>query len=173
VRREPPDFRQVDCFRSNNSNSFGSAKRPLSDPDLVLVRPSGYLRPRRAAPLISLPGSPDAIRGRQRSGWTIPASHSPRLYRPRHGCQSAKSQSTVAGCSRETSVDKQKKTAIELEEIVKQRIGAGDFRVAVHRNPEIGWHATIYGHEPAEVHRCQVMADTIAAELCQYYELIE
>jgi hypothetical protein len=33
-------------------------------------------------------------------------------------------------------LDKQKKTAAELEEIVKQRIGAGDFRVTVHRNPD-------------------------------------
>jgi hypothetical protein len=67
----------------------------------------------------------------------------------------------------------QKKTAAELEEIVKLRIGAGDFRVTVHRNPAMGWHATIYGNQPAEVHRWQVMADTIAAELCQHYELDE
>ena len=70
-------------------------------------------------------------------------------------------------------MDKQKKTASELEEIVKQRIGAGDFKVTIHSDPEAGWHATIYGRQPAEVHRCQVMADTIAAELCQYYELVE
>jgi hypothetical protein len=70
-------------------------------------------------------------------------------------------------------VDKQKKTAVELEDIVKQRIGAGDFRVTVHRNPDAGWHATIYGHQPAELHRCRVMADTIAPELCQHYELSE
>jgi hypothetical protein len=70
-------------------------------------------------------------------------------------------------------VDRQKKTVAELEEIVKQRIGAGDFRVTIHRNPDAGWHATIYGRQPAEVHRCQVMADTIAAELCQHYELDE
>jgi hypothetical protein len=56
---------------------------------------------------------------------------------------------------------------------VKQRIGAGDFRVTIHRNPDTGWHATIYGRQPAEVHRCQVMADTIAVELCQHYELDE
>jgi hypothetical protein len=68
-------------------------------------------------------------------------------------------------------VDKRKKTAIELEEIVKQRIGAGDFKVTVHCNSETGWHATIYGRQPAEVHRCQVMADTIVAELSQHYEL--
>jgi hypothetical protein len=70
-------------------------------------------------------------------------------------------------------MDKQKKTAAELEEIVKQRIGTGDFRVTIHRSPEAGWHAAIYGRQPAEVHRYQVMADTIAAELCQYYELDE
>ena len=70
-------------------------------------------------------------------------------------------------------MDRQKKTVAELEEIVKQRIGAGDFRVTIHRNPYAGWHATIYGRQPAEVHRCQVMADTIAVELCQYYELGE
>ena len=46
-------------------------------------------------------------------------------------------------------MDKQKKTATELEEIVKQRIGAGDFKVTVHTNPETGWHATIYGRHPA------------------------
>jgi hypothetical protein len=42
-------------------------------------------------------------------------------------------------------MDKRTKTASELEEIVKQRIGAGDFKVTVHRDPEAGWHATIYG----------------------------
>ena len=70
-------------------------------------------------------------------------------------------------------MDKQRKTAAELEEIVKLRIGAGDFKVTVHANPETGWHATIYGRQPAEVHRCQVMADTIAAELSQHYALDE
>jgi hypothetical protein len=70
-------------------------------------------------------------------------------------------------------VDKQSKTATELEDIVRQRIGAGDFQVTVRRNPEMGWHATIYGRQSPEVHRCQVMADTIVAELCQHYALEE
>jgi hypothetical protein len=47
------------------------------------------------------------------------------------------------------------------------------FKVTTHRNPETGWHATIYGRQPAEVHRWQVMADTITAELCQHYDLEE
>ena len=67
----------------------------------------------------------------------------------------------------------QKQTAAELEEIVKQRIGPGDFRVTVHRNLDVGWHATIYGNQSAEVRRCQVLADTIVAELRQHYELDE
>jgi hypothetical protein len=70
-------------------------------------------------------------------------------------------------------MDKQKKTKTELEDIVTQRIGAGDFRTTVHRNPHTGWHATIFGRQPAEVHRCQVMADTIVAELCQHYDLAD
>jgi hypothetical protein len=70
-------------------------------------------------------------------------------------------------------VIKQRKTATELEEIVKQRIGAGDFKVTVHRDPELGWHAKIYGRQSAEVHRCQVMADAIAFELSQHYDLDE
>ncbi len=70
-------------------------------------------------------------------------------------------------------MDKQKKTVTELEEMVQQRIGAGDFRVTVHSNPETGWHATIYGRRAAEVHRCQVKADTISIELCQHYAMQE
>jgi hypothetical protein len=70
-------------------------------------------------------------------------------------------------------VDRQTKTAAELEEIVTQRIGAGDFRVTVHGNPETGWHASIYGRQTSEVHRCQLMADTIVAELCQHYDLTD
>jgi hypothetical protein len=69
-------------------------------------------------------------------------------------------------------MDKQKKTVIELEEIIRLRIGAGDFLVTIHPNTEMGWGATIHGRQPAETHRFQVMADTIAAELCQHYELI-
>lgn len=70
-------------------------------------------------------------------------------------------------------MDKQKKNATELEEILKARMGAGDVRVTVHPNPEAGWHATVYGRQPTEVHRCQVIADTIVTELCQYYDLAD
>jgi hypothetical protein len=70
-------------------------------------------------------------------------------------------------------MDRQSKTTADREEIVKQRIGAGDFKVTVHRNPEAGWHATIYGRQPAEVHRCQVIANTIVTELSQHFELAD
>lgn len=63
-------------------------------------------------------------------------------------------------------MNKQKRTATELEDIVKQRIGAGDFKIAVHHDPQAGWCATIYGRQQAEVRR-----RTIAVELCQHYEL--
>jgi hypothetical protein len=33
-------------------------------------------------------------------------------------------------------MDRQSKTTADLEEIVKQRIGAGDFKVTVHRIPK-------------------------------------
>ena len=45
-------------------------------------------------------------------------------------------------------MDRQKKTAAELEEIVKQRIGSGDFRVTIHRDPNTDWHATFTGASP-------------------------
>jgi hypothetical protein len=61
--------------------------------------------------------------------------------------------------------------AIVLVSVVESKAEIGDFLVTIHRNPETGWHATIYGRQTAEVHRCQVMADTIAIELCQHYEL--
>jgi hypothetical protein len=69
----------------------------------------------------------------------------------------------------EPVVDKQKKTAAELEEIVKQQISAGDFKVTIHRNPETGWHATIYGRQPASP--VPMMADMITAELRQHCDL--
>ena len=70
-------------------------------------------------------------------------------------------------------MDKQKKTAAELEELIKVRIGGGDFRVTVQPSTEFGWHAKIYGKQSAEVERCQTMADTIVAELCQHYALVD
>jgi hypothetical protein len=63
-------------------------------------------------------------------------------------------------------MNKQKRMATELEDIVKQRIGARDFKIAIHHDPQAAWRATIYGRQQAEVRR-----RTIAVELCQHYEL--
>ncbi len=70
-------------------------------------------------------------------------------------------------------MEKQKKTAAELEELIRVRIVAGDFRITIHPSAEFGWHAKIYGNQSAEVKRCQAMADTIVTELCQHYELVD
>jgi carboxylesterase type B len=69
------------------------------------------------------------------------------------------------------TMEKQRKTAAELEEIVRCRIGAGDYLLTIHKSPALGWHATIHGRQEKEVHRCQIMADTIVAELSQYYAI--
>jgi hypothetical protein len=92
---------------------------------------------------------------------------------PLRQCLASLTKTVDRKLSWESRVEKQRKTATELGEIVKQRIGAGDFEVTIQRNPETGWHATIDGREPAEIHRCQMMADNIVVELCQYYELVD
>ena len=79
----------------------------------------------------------------------------------------------ASGLAERQAWTSRQRPAAELEEIVKQRLGAGDFKVTVHRNPETGWHATIYGRHPSEVHRCQVMAQNIVTELSQYYDLAD
>ena len=68
-------------------------------------------------------------------------------------------------------MDKQRKTAAELEQFVKVRIGVGDCSIKVARHPDKGWHATVHGWEPADVHNLQLMANKITAELCQHCRL--
>jgi hypothetical protein len=68
-------------------------------------------------------------------------------------------------------MDKQSKTAADLEQIVKVRMGAGDFDVIVQRGPDAGWHAIVQAHQPGEAHHLQLMADAIVTELCQHYDL--
>jgi hypothetical protein len=67
--------------------------------------------------------------------------------------------------------DKQSKVAAELEEIVKARTGAGDFAVAVQRDPNTGWRATINTRATSGGSLLQLMADAIITEWCQDYEL--
>lgn len=62
-------------------------------------------------------------------------------------------------------------TSSELEEEIRQRIGAGDYKVTVHQSPALGWHAMIHGNRQAHIDRLQNQADTVVAELCQQYQL--
>jgi hypothetical protein len=68
-------------------------------------------------------------------------------------------------------MDKLTRTSSELEEEVRLRIGAGDYRVTIHQSPVLGWHAMIHGNRQAHVDRLQSQADTVVAELCQHYRL--
>jgi hypothetical protein len=63
------------------------------------------------------------------------------------------------------------RTSSELEEEVRQRIGAGDYKVTIHQSPALGWHAMIHGNRQAHIDRLQNQADTVVAELCQHYQL--
>lgn len=68
-------------------------------------------------------------------------------------------------------MNKLPRTAAELEEEVRLRLGAGDYGVTIHSSPALGWHAIIHGNRHAEVERLQTQADTVVADLCQHYQL--
>ena len=70
-------------------------------------------------------------------------------------------------------MNKLPRTAAELEEEVRLRLGAGDYRVTIHESPALGWHAIIHGNRQADVERLQTQADTVVADLCQHYQLLE
>lgn len=68
-------------------------------------------------------------------------------------------------------MNKLPRTAAELEEEIRLRLGAGDYKVTIHQSPALGWHAMIHGNRPADIDRLQAQADTVAVELCQHFEL--
>jgi hypothetical protein len=68
-------------------------------------------------------------------------------------------------------MNKLPRTSSELEEEVRQAIGAGDYKVTVHQSPALGWHAMIHGNRQADVDRLQNQADTVVEQLCQHYQL--
>ena len=70
-------------------------------------------------------------------------------------------------------MNKLPRTATELEEEVRLRLGAGDYGVTIHSSPALGWHAMIHSNRPAEAERLQTQTDTVVTELCQHYELQE
>ena len=70
-------------------------------------------------------------------------------------------------------MDKLLRTAAELEEELRVRLGPGDYKVTIHHSPALGWHAMIHGDRSADVERLQTQADTVVTELCQHYQLQE
>ena len=70
-------------------------------------------------------------------------------------------------------MDKRPQTASELESKVQCLVGAGDYRLTIHKSPVNGWHAMVHGNRQAEVDRIQAMADVVAEKLSQQYDLVE
>lgn len=70
-------------------------------------------------------------------------------------------------------MNKQPRTAGELEEEVRLRLGPGDYKITIHQSPALGWHAMIHGNRQADVERSQTQADTVVVDLCQHYQLQE
>jgi hypothetical protein len=73
----------------------------------------------------------------------------------------------------EIDMDKRLRTASELAEELRIRLGAGDYRLTVHRSPVLGWHVMVQSNRRADVDRWQAQADSVAAELAQHYQLAE
>ena len=68
-------------------------------------------------------------------------------------------------------MNKSSRTASELEEELRVRLGAGDYKLTVHASSALGWRAMIHGNRQCDVARLQSQADTVVAELCQHYQL--
>jgi len=66
-------------------------------------------------------------------------------------------------------MEKQKKTAQELADMIAARINVGGIYVKVHKDPAYGWHPTIVT-APAAALNCQILAEEIAQELRAKYD---
>ena len=69
-------------------------------------------------------------------------------------------------------MSREKRTAAELEDMIKQRLGMGGIHLKVHRDPAYGWHPTIVT-TPSAAYNAQLRAEEIAAELRAQYDLAE
>jgi hypothetical protein len=69
-------------------------------------------------------------------------------------------------------MEKRKKTALELADMISQRINIGGIFVVVHKDPAYGWHPTVMT-APAKAINCQMLAEEIAKELRVEYDLKE
>ena len=67
---------------------------------------------------------------------------------------------------------KEQKSARELADLVAQRIGMPDVRIAVHHDPVYDWHPTVFT-APNKAVIAQNAAERAAAELRVLYELCD
>ena len=66
-------------------------------------------------------------------------------------------------------MQKPKRPAEELAEMIRDGLAEGGFEVQVHSNPRTGWDVAIISDNENE--GTQSRAETIAAELRQWYDL--
>ena len=64
---------------------------------------------------------------------------------------------------------KQIKTAAEIAEIIRKKLGEEELRIGVFSNRE-GWHATVYA-APHAVAELQKRVDRLSQQLQAFYEL--
>jgi hypothetical protein len=69
-------------------------------------------------------------------------------------------------------MQKEKKTAQELADMIGQRLNIGGVFIAVHKDPAYGWHPTIMTR-PVDAINCQTLVEEIAKDLRTKYELKE
>jgi hypothetical protein len=67
-------------------------------------------------------------------------------------------------------MQKHKKTAGELSDMILMKMGIAGIRVDVHQDSVYGWHVTVFG-PPARVAQAQLEADRIAQDLRACCEL--
>jgi hypothetical protein len=67
-------------------------------------------------------------------------------------------------------MDKEKKTARELADMIAARVGVGGVQIAVHKSPIYGWDANIVV-VPSQAIAANQMVQQIAAELRALYDL--
>ena len=67
-------------------------------------------------------------------------------------------------------MEKHKKTARELSDMILMKLAVAGLRVDVHRDT-VGWHVVVYGSPPERV--AQAEADRIAQNLRVAYDLAD
>jgi hypothetical protein len=69
-------------------------------------------------------------------------------------------------------VEKHRKTARELSDMILMKLAVAGIRVDVHSDT-VGWHVVVYGSTPQRVAQAQAEADRIAQNLRVAYDLAD